>query len=305
MMGFFIEWIMSLLRDIQNDAVNSSVKVSDLLRKCKILAYRLGNEDFKKWVDSELNGYNSTELLPDYRILKVTSKGNFEGAWGNSYQNADMPIFCLPEDMREDLSKAKFDKPIATLESLCTGNEGILTQNWNPIILAKYGSTMYQDLHCMQAWKIIPVPSVIGIIDTVKTKILHFVLEIEMINKDAGELEINSNSIPQEKLSQIFNINISGNVQNLASGNHHSNIQQEVNNQLPQEFIKLIDELKLSNIDNDIASEVSRRVEILGASIGTKEYKTLYGDFMSFVSDHISVLSFIAPFIPMLSSYLS
>lgn len=38
---------MSLLREIQNDAVNSDVKVSDLLRKCKILAYRLGNNDFK------------------------------------------------------------------------------------------------------------------------------------------------------------------------------------------------------------------------------------------------------------------
>ena len=45
---------MSLLREIQNDAVNSKVKVSDLLRKCKILAARLGNDDFKIWIDSEL-----------------------------------------------------------------------------------------------------------------------------------------------------------------------------------------------------------------------------------------------------------
>lgn len=46
-MGFFIEKIMSLLREIQNDAVNSNVKISDLLRKCKILAVRLGSTEFQ------------------------------------------------------------------------------------------------------------------------------------------------------------------------------------------------------------------------------------------------------------------
>ncbi|RZG43836.1 AbiTii domain-containing protein, partial [Acinetobacter wuhouensis] len=60
---------MSLLREIQNDAVNSNVKVSDLLRRCKVLAYRLGNEDFKTWVDSELNGYELLDGIPSYRIF--------------------------------------------------------------------------------------------------------------------------------------------------------------------------------------------------------------------------------------------
>ncbi|MEG0179830.1 MAG: hypothetical protein RR654_09790, partial [Oscillospiraceae bacterium] len=47
-----------------------------------------------------------------------------------------------------------------------------------------------------------------GIVDIVKTKILNFVLEIEVINPEAGEAKLNSNPIPQEKVSQIFNINI-------------------------------------------------------------------------------------------------
>ena len=297
---------MSLLREIQKDAVNSNINVSDLLRKCKILAYRLGNEAFKSWVDFELNGYDSDDLLPDYRTLYVGSKGYFVGSFGSSLSNADIPTHGLPDWLQEVCTKANFSSPMATIESYTVNDKnGQLTQSWNPVILAKYGSKMYVDFSCIQAWKVIPIAAVIGIIDTVKTKILNFVLEIEIINPEAGEAELNSNPIPQDQVSQIFNINISGNVGNVASGNHHSNIQQEVNNQVPQDFIKLIDQLKQSDIDNEIASEVSRRIEILGASIGTKEYKTLYGDFMSFASDHISVLSFIAPFIPMLSSYLS
>lgn len=62
---------MLLLREIQLDAVSSDTKVSDLLRKCQILAYRLGNEDFKNWISLELDGYPPiTENLPNYRILK-------------------------------------------------------------------------------------------------------------------------------------------------------------------------------------------------------------------------------------------
>lgn len=299
---------MSLLREIQNDAVNSDVKVSDLLRKCKILAYRLGNIDFKNWVEYELNGYpkDIIDILPDYRILNnVNSKGHFSGAFGSGLRNADMPTFNLPEVLQESLSKANFYSPIATLENLASSDISVLTQDWKPIIIAHYGDNMYEGYVCMQAWKIIPTSFVIGMVDTIKTKILNFVLDIEMINKDAGDVEINSNPIPQEKVSQIFNITISGNVQNLASGNSHSNIQQTNNTQLPQDFIRLIQDLNQSDIDDEIASEVAKKIEILGASIGTSEYKSLYGELMGFVSNHVTVLGFLAPFIPMLTSYLS
>ena len=47
-----------------------------------------------------------------------------------------------------------------------------------------------------------------------------------MINPEAGEASLNAQPIPQEKVNQIFNINITGNVQNLASGNHQSRVHQ-------------------------------------------------------------------------------
>ena len=113
------------------------------------------------------------------------------------------------------------------------------------------------------------------------------------------------NPIPQEKVSQIFNINVSGNVQNLASGNHQSNIQQEgTNTQLPEDFIKLISDLKQSNIEDNIALEVENRIEQLAAMVGTSEYKSQYSDLMGFVSNHVTVLGFLAPHIVMLTSYL-
>ncbi|NNH01399.1 hypothetical protein [Acinetobacter sp. ANC 5414] len=127
-----------------------------------------------------------------------------------------------------------------------------------------------------------------------------------MINKDAGDVELNTNPISQEKVSQVFNIKILGNVGNLSSGNNHSDIQQQSNNSLiPIEFLEIIKSLKGADIQDEIALEIEKKIEMLGVSIGTAEYKKLYGELMSFVSNHVTVFGFIAPFIPMLTSYLS
>ena len=108
-----------MLREIQNDAVNSKVKVSDLLRKCKILAARLGNNNFKVWVESELSGYESSDIIPTYRIYKnFSSKGHFSGAFGSGLRNADIPSNCFPEEFSEHLTTLSLVAPIAEFESL-------------------------------------------------------------------------------------------------------------------------------------------------------------------------------------------
>ena len=47
------EQLMSLLRDIQAVAIDSTVPLTTLLRKCKVLVARLGNAEFKQWVASK------------------------------------------------------------------------------------------------------------------------------------------------------------------------------------------------------------------------------------------------------------
>ena len=117
---------------------------------------------------------------------------------------------------------------------------------------------------CVQAWKVIPSTKLEGIVDIVKTKILNFVLEIEVINPEAGEAKLNSNPIPQEKVSQIFNINISGNVGNLASGNSKSNIHQSINTDIPKEFLELIAKIQeVKEEDDEILQELENKIEEL------------------------------------------
>ncbi|OTG72479.1 hypothetical protein B9T23_14685 [Acinetobacter terrae] len=299
---------MSLLREIQNDATNSSVKVSDLLRKCKILAARLGSKEFQSWINKELNGYSLEDELPEYRVIEANSKGNFAGAFGSSLTNIDIPSICFDQEHHEDIHKSCLVGSISELETLVENSvkQGInLRQPWNSNFVVLFGRNIYRGYTCIQAWKEISPAQVQGIIDLIKTKILDFVLDIEMINPEAGEASLNAHPIPQEKVNQIFNINITGNVQNLASGNHQSTIHQTASNsKISEDFSNLLNELKKSDIENNVAQEVAIRIEKLGANVGKSEYANTYGELMSFVSNHVTVLGFLAPYLPMLSSYL-
>ena len=70
-----------MLQQIQSDLLNQEVALSTILRKAKVLASQLRSEELSNWVSQELDGYNSSANLPDYRIM---STGCF-GAWTNGY----------------------------------------------------------------------------------------------------------------------------------------------------------------------------------------------------------------------------
>jgi len=210
---------MSLLREIQDLAIDSRTELPMLLRKCKLLAARLGNSEFKQWVEYELSGYKNKEDLPDYRILNVNSKGHFSGPFGSGINYADIPLSCIPKELRENLKHSYMFQPVAALETLVSGaNTGDAQEPWNPDLVAFVGQKIYQNMNCMQAWKVIPTTAVVAALDSIRTRILNFVLEIEAEDPTAGEAPLNSNPVAQERVHHIFNTYITGNVQNVATG---------------------------------------------------------------------------------------
>ena len=90
---------MSLLRDIQTAAIDSNTNITDLLRKCKVLAVRLRSKEFETWVDHELNGYNDKKDLPKYRILDIQAYGYFAGAFNSAIPNGAIPPAVLPDNI--------------------------------------------------------------------------------------------------------------------------------------------------------------------------------------------------------------
>jgi AbiTii len=217
---------MSFLKDIQDAAIDANADVIVLLRKCKVLAARLGNSDFKNWVEHELNGYPSKDELPEYRILEVQSYGNFSGSFGSGYKNIPIPPRFLSKEWRDLASIAYLTESISAYNALLSHDDGTIMSQWPADLLPEV--KVFEDTVCYAAWRNIPRNSIVSLIDTIKNKILDFVLKIEEIAPKAGDGLRDSKTPSQEEVKQVFNISIMGNVGNLATGSSDFSQDQHI-----------------------------------------------------------------------------
>ena len=114
---------MSLLEEIRTDLTNQSADLSNTLRKAKILASAIGVPEFKDWVDSELNGYEDRDKLPDYRVHPTQSLGSYAGPFGSGYNNVILPTYGLPDPARDFAENLCFLDGVGALEAQ-KGNDG-------------------------------------------------------------------------------------------------------------------------------------------------------------------------------------
>lgn len=296
---------MSLLREIQNlaSSPNKEIELSSLLRKCKILAARLNHLEFKIWVERELNGYNDVKTLPSYRIVKVMSKGFFSG-WNKCGNNLQIHTHVMEDSHRKYVENAYIMDGIGALENLISKTGEGFKIPWDSRLLGVYANHFYHDMVCTEAWQVISSSYLASIIDIVRTKILNFVLEIEAENPGAGEAEMNSNPIDPNKITQIFNTTIYGNVQNVATGGSDFEQNSQVNNTINEElFSNLLD--IISNQKTSLEEQQYQKIiEILDEmknAQGTLDFSSKYIKFIELINSHAGIFSAIAPYIPALT----
>lgn len=293
---------MSLLRDIQQAAIDENSQVATLLRKCKVLATRLGSQEFSNWIDNELNGYKNLDELPSYRVFRVNSYGDFVGYFGRQGKNLPIPPGVFPEDIREYVETMKLTMSISSLASLAESEEG-LREAWPPEVIRIMGAKIYEDMNCLSAWKALSHAALVGVIDTVRTRVLNFALQIEKEYPDAGEASINSMPVPEEKVSQVFNTYITGTVQNLATGSHHFKQQAQLSSGPSDEiFGSLLEAVTKSSASQEAIAKMSALIEEMKGSQGSSNFKAHYLSFMSLLADHMQVFGpLVVPFLPTLA----
>ena len=96
--------VMTLLQEIQADTSGSGGDLTTILRKCKILAARLGSEEFARWITWELDGYPDDQATPPYRRLAAQYYANFISVVWNAPASADLLACAWEESGRTDAS---------------------------------------------------------------------------------------------------------------------------------------------------------------------------------------------------------
>jgi hypothetical protein len=132
----------------------------------------------------------------------------------------DIPVTVLPDELRSRFSEARLDQPISQYEDLVVNSKddgAPLRLPWPQPLAVKYGSKI-SPMQCIEAWCELPVTALVGMIDTVKTRILTLSLDLEKADARAGDVRSTSLSVSSDRVAQIVVTNIyGGQVSNLAA----------------------------------------------------------------------------------------
>jgi len=243
--------IGKLVGEIRSEAISGNTSVLPLLRKCQVLASLLRNSDLKQWVSRELNGYNSVEDLPKYRILRVQSVGNFVGAFGRTLNNAPIPLAALGASNAKVLSRSCFMDGVGTIEGLLSGKkDDRLAEVWPADFIGAHASKFYEGYNLIQAYKLISRSDVTGLLEAMRNKVLEFVLELEERLPDLRE-DVVTDRDNQSAVQKIVNTYIYGDGNRVASacGDVDQSVYMEMAKGNWEMLSACLTQLKVSKLD--------------------------------------------------------
>jgi hypothetical protein len=134
-------------------------------------------------------------------------KADLSGPFGSGGKNVPVPISLFPVDMRDEVRRFEFYQAVATLASLIEGAK----QSGQTSILSMFPveisarMEIWQGYETMTMWLEVPIASVAGVLDQVRSRALEFVLEIEAENPGAGATATKEPPVPLTRADAIFN----------------------------------------------------------------------------------------------------
>jgi hypothetical protein len=164
-----------------------------------VLAHTIKNERLKLWAENELNGYDPDDAgIPAYRKTTAAAKGLFVGSFGSQIKNQPIPPGMLEERHRRFAESAVLFQPIASYENVNGDSRFVI--EWPPNLTVLYQAAFFEGHYALnRAWQEIPGSVLVGLIDTIKTRVLRFALELK---DDLGSVSDDLNELPQEKIDQ-------------------------------------------------------------------------------------------------------
>lgn len=243
---------MSLIEEIQQEAVDSRSDLGTLLRKCKVLAARLKSRPLEDWLIWESNGYPDNIEVPDYRTWPLELKGHFAGQ-GGRLENAPIPMVCLPKNVREAYQNYECRQSVAAIEQLLgDSHDGILTVPTGDLCVFLSKGKVYRGQNCLQAWGFFGAGALIDILNSVRNRILDFSLAIWKEDPDAGGPPSNTGQkIEPAKVTQIFNTTVYGGAAHVVGSGRDSNITFDVKTNNLSSLESVLRENKIAKSDFD------------------------------------------------------
>lgn len=204
--------IKNLIESIIYSLTNGD-DISNIMLKTQAVAYYLANEDFKRWVNLEQNGYGENDNIPEYRKIvcgvKIKVFVPFKGE-----QIISIPINSIPnKEINKHLYFIGIKQSLKEIESLISlkcENHHFHTK-LSASIFGFFKPVLRPDVSVQDAWQYAEISSLEKIIDNVKSLLLNFFLKLD------NEIDLNKLDNTQ-KINTIMNQTINAGIINTGSG---------------------------------------------------------------------------------------
>ena len=219
--------------------INNEIDLTVALRRLYVLVNDLGNEEIREWVDKEINGYSSTDQLPEYRIFK-SCELRYSGING-SYQITAQPLpnAWLSKNTIDAISTHRITAPISEIEVNAKSAE--LLQIGRTNLAGEVQKNTFDDffggVQCIEIHQVVPAAQFGRIITAVMDKVLKALLELDKKFGCLDDLDIDTSKLKKKELAELSanlgviintkKIKITGS--NVGSGINTTNKTTEVN----------------------------------------------------------------------------
>jgi hypothetical protein len=162
----------ALVLELQRLAQSSDVRLPELMRRAKTVAFKLARQDAHDWIEHEIGGYAADVDLPPYRIiscqLRVSNKFN---PWQPlRWEHAD--------EITELLNTWHVREPISHVQSASDG-EGMAVSHLSQAELDALRPFFGDQLRYVQVARFFDRAAFTNILDSVRDKVLTWALALE------------------------------------------------------------------------------------------------------------------------------
>ncbi|SFD95030.1 hypothetical protein SAMN05428981_102466 [Bacillus sp. OV194] len=252
----------SIIQELQMEAMNSTLEITDLLRKSLIVAKKLKIKEFEEWVIQELNGYKIPKTeIPEYRevVGKIQYFNPYHG-WS--------PVIIEDVEILDIVSKSKISQPITEIQDLIRNNSDFLIiqlpQGAQNLLSNSLNETAEFRLYFGKS-------QTQRIIDTVRNILLEWALKLEE-DGILGEGLSFSKDEKKEASKHDYTINnFYGNASGIQIQQHTSSSRQTMKNEFAFEKVSAFITLLKENLNQlGLQSESSKKLESEVAAISTQ-----------------------------------
>ncbi len=242
---------MKLVIDLEGKAIDPKISITDLLRTALVVAVKLDMQDYKEWIERELNGYCDVEFenIPQYRFLNgaVKFKNPYYGwcdvIWANQAQQDVFSHYPIKEK-------------ISAIENIVQSN-GVIYKN----LPVEMRQNLAEDNLGMDHKLIFEKSGFVGILDSVRNNILQWALGLEKKGILGEEMVFNEKERQNAKtitvnniINQVDNSNIQLGMTNSATFSGSENI--DAIKTLVEEIKKFLPEIPYEAERNAIKGQI-------------------------------------------------